>query len=94
MTGTMRIEFKFGCDTPFGLVDVFLQSPEEEHLSEQEVWGFVYAESWSRHKVHGIDIVDFTLYAHDGARMHFDEKSGQMKPSNWEWLPEGQKRST
>jgi hypothetical protein len=93
-TDAMRIEFEFGSDTAFGMADVFLESADEENLSEPEVWALVTADAWRRHRFDGTDILDFTLYAHDGAPMHFDQKSGRMKPANWEWLPQSQKRST
>jgi len=86
----MKVEIQFGCDTPFGLATVRLDSADEEQLTEKQVWSEVGRVSWERHKVDVMDVVDFKVYAHDGAHLHF--KNGELVPSNWDWLPENERR--
>lgn len=89
----MKIKIRPNSDTPFCMVEVQLESPEEETLTERELWEKVEDYAWDTHRCNPGNLFDsLNIHAHDGARMSFE--NGKMIPSNYDWLPEHEKRKT
>jgi hypothetical protein len=62
----VRVDAVFGYDTGMYLVDVFLETEQEQALGVRELWDAVRAEL-TRQAVAPGDVVDFFVYLPDGA---------------------------
>lgn len=58
----MKVVIKGGCDTPFYLADVYLESEEEKLLTEDQIWEEIGKQA-EKHRIYALhDVVSYFRY--------------------------------